>query len=169
MKISFRITRAMLARVHADLSRPHAFAAERVAFLSCGAAALHDDGLLLLAEAHHPVADEHYIDDPRVGATIGSAAFRTVLQIAYNRPISVFHIHRYEHIGVPRFSPIDLRESTRFVPDFFKVRPERPHGVLVFSHDALSGLCWYPGRKTPVPITEVSVVGYVTPTRWGTA
>jgi hypothetical protein len=164
MKVSFRITRDLLAQIHTDLSRPHPFAAERVAFLSCGAAALPGGGLTVLAEEIHSVADDHYLDYPRAGATIGSAAFRTVLELAYNRPVSMFHIHRHDHHGIPRFSPLDLRESARFVPDFAKVRPGRPHGVLVLSYDALTGLCWYPGERAPVPIDTTSIVGYPTRT-----
>ncbi len=164
MKISFRITRELLARIHADLSRPHPFAAERVAFISCGVAAVLNNGLMLLAEAHHPVSDDNYIDNPRAGATIGSAAFRTALQLAYNQRISMFHVHRHEHRGMPHFSSIDLRESARFMPDFWKVRPDHPHGVLVLSHDSMAGLCWYPGQKTPIPVESFSLVGQPTST-----
>lgn len=159
MNIEFRISRPLLQHIHTDLSRVHPFAAERVGFIACASGALAGGGLVLLGESYHPVADSHYVNDPNAGATIGSAAIRIALQIAYNQPVSMFHVHRHEHLGLPRFSRIDLRESRRFVPDFFKVRPERCHGVIVLSHDALSGLCWLPGKTEPSPISRLAVVG----------
>lgn len=71
MNISFRITDDLLTKIHADLSRPHAFAAERVGFIACACASLPDKGLALLAQTFHPVADDHYIDDPRVPSAVG--------------------------------------------------------------------------------------------------
>lgn len=159
MKLVFRLPQDLHWEIQRDLSRRHAFAAERVGFLACAAAALSNDGLLLLGDAYHPVADHHYLDDSSVGAMMGSDAIRTALQIAYNKNVSMFHVHRHEHPGRPRFSPVDLRESARFVPDFFKVRPAMPHGVLVLSHDSMAGMCWLPGRESYVPIDEFVVVG----------
>lgn len=159
MKISFRFPKGLYKTIQTDLSRPHQFAGERVGFVECGAGATSDGGLILLAEAYNPVDDSHYIDDPSAGATINSAAFRAQLQRAYHRPMSVFHIHRHEHFGAPRFSPIDLTESRKFVPDFFKVQKARSHGVIVLSHDSGYGLCWTPGERDPVSIGEFVVVG----------
>jgi hypothetical protein len=54
---------------------------------------------------------------------------------------------------------MDIVQSYRFVPDFFKVQPHRPHGVIVLSHDSASGLCWLPGHHSPIRIREFEVVG----------
>lgn len=159
MKILFRITRELLTEIHENLTRPHAFAAERVGFISCGVGKLADGGLILLAQKFHPVVDTDYINDPRVGAMMGPGAIRAALQFAYQQPVSMFHVHRHEHHGHPRFSRVDLSESARFVPDFWKVRPDFPHGVIVLSHDSMAGLCWHPGTKSPVPINSFAVVG----------
>lgn len=164
MKTSFRITRDLLTEVHNDLSRPHPFAAERVGFISCGVGKITDIGIVILAQKFHPVANEHYINDLSVGAMMGSAAIRIALQFAYQRQVSMFHVHRHEHYGQPRFSRVDLRESARYIPDFWKVRPNLPHGTIVLSHDSMFGLCWHPGTKTPVPIDTYSVVGRPTST-----
>lgn len=164
MKASFRLTNELLAQIHDNLSKPHPFAAERVGFISCTAANGPDGGLILLAQMFHPVADDHYIDAPKVGAMMGSAAIRTALQYAYQNPVSMFHVHRHEHRGRPKFSPIDRRESARFVPDFWKVRPGRPHGALVLSLDSVTGLCWYPNKQEPLFIESFSVVGRPTTT-----
>ncbi len=90
---------------------------------------------------------------------MNSDAIRSALEIAYNRNVAMFHVHRHEHYGKPGFSRVDRRESARFVPDFFKVRPSLPHGVLVLSHDSMAGLCWLARDKHPVEIQEFVVVG----------
>jgi len=95
---------------------------------------------------------------------MGSEAIRIALQTAYNQPISMFHVHRHEHRGSPRFSGIDIRESRRFVPDFFKVQPDRCHGVIVLSHDSAAGLCWTSGTKEPITINKFVIVGRPTNT-----
>lgn len=164
MKISFRFPQELYQGIQKDLSRKHRFAVERVGFIECASGATEDGGLILLAESYHPVTDEHYVDDPRAGATINSAAFRAVLQRAYGRQISIFHVHRHEHRGVPKFSEIDIRESYKFVPDFFKVQRSRSHGVIVLSHDSVYGLCWNPGERQPVSIREFGLIGRPTVT-----
>lgn len=159
MTFHLRITRALLEQVHADLSRTHSHAWERVAFISCRPAPLMNGAVELLAEALHTVADDDYESDATVGAMLGAGAFRKALQLAYNAPISMFHVHRHEHHGRPRFSNVDLREAHKYVPDFWKVRPGFPHGILILSHDSASGLAWNPNTRSPVAITRISVVG----------
>lgn len=159
MNVELRISQVLYQAIHADLSRKHPFAAERVGFIACTSASLSCGGELLLAETYFPVEDSHYVDDPRAGATMGGAAIRVALQTAYNQPISMFHVHRHEHCGAPKFSGLDIRESRRFVPDFFKVQPSRCHGAIVLSHDSAVGLCWIPGADGPIPITKFVIVG----------
>ena len=112
MKLVFRLSQGLYHEIQKDLSRTHPVAAERVGFLACGIATLDRGGLLLLADTYHPVADSHYVNDPRAGATINAEAIRAALQIAYRQKVSMFHIHRHEHYGRPQFSAIDLRERT---------------------------------------------------------
>jgi hypothetical protein len=159
MKISFRLPQELYQGMQKDLSRKHRFALERVGFIECASGATDEGGLILLAQSYHPVADDHYVNDPRAGATINSSAFRAVLQRAYGRQVSIFHVHRHEHRGVPRFSETDIRESYKFVPDFFKVQRERSHGVIVLSHDSAYGLCWHPGESQPGSIREFGLIG----------
>lgn len=154
-----RLTRALLERIHADLSRPHTHAAERVAFLTCRPARLSNDALMLLAVDLHPVADDHYEEDSTVGAMVGAAAFRSMLQLAYNSQISVLHVHRHDHRGAPWFSDVDLSEARKYIPDFWKVRPGFPHGTLVLSHDCAAGLVWLPATRTPARLACISIVG----------
>jgi len=159
MNIQFRITASRLSALHSDLSRPHPFAMERVAFLWCQPANLPDGALLLLAQKTHSIPNEHYEPDDSVGAMLNGHAFRAALQFAYANAVSVFHVHRHDHHGTPQFSDIDIREANRFVPDFWKVRPGFPHGTLVLSFDSLCGLVWYPGFDQPRWIKRFSIVG----------
>lgn len=159
MRPELRFPGELFDRLHADLSRPHSYSHERVTFLSCKPAALPGGALTLLATALHPVLDEDYERDDTVGAMLGGGAFRRVLQIAFNTPVSILHVHRHEHQGQPQFSSIDLREARRYVPDFWKVRPDHPHGIVVLSHDSANGLIWTPENRTQVPLGRISIVG----------
>lgn len=166
MRIRFKITQGLLDAVKEDLARVHEFAAERVGFLSCRAGSAGSDDLVILAHAYHPVQDADYLDNADAGATMGPDAIRKALQIAWRDRLSMFHIHVHEHRGTPGFSRIDSVESARFVPDFWHVRPDMPHGALVFSTDRAYGRCWYPGQNLPVEIAEFSFVGSPTRLLW---
>ena len=141
------------------MARLHRFASERVGFLACRPGALGHDEVVILAQSFHPIADDDYVESDSVGAMMGSAAIRKALQISYSDRMSMFHVHIHEHVGQPGFSPVDLRESAVFVPDFWHVCPSHPHGALVLSKDSARGLCWYPGIRHPLPIGEIVVVG----------
>lgn len=158
MKIHFKILQSLISSIRVDLRRPHPFAAERVGFISCRVAEIHR-GVLILGESYFPVADEDYVDDATVGAMMGPTAIRKALQFAYGERVCMFHVHMHEHSGRPWFSGIDLRENAKFVPDFWNVRPEFPHGVLVLSLDSASGLCWNSRGKKTLRIDEFVVVG----------
>lgn len=159
MRLVFRITSRLLDQIHKDLSRPHAFAGERVAFLSCRTAGLSRNGILFLGHSIHVVADEDYEPSTTMGAMISGNAFRKVLQYGYGNDVSLFHIHRHEHVGRPRFSSIDIRESAKFVPDFFKVRTSQPHGAIVLSHNSAFGHVWRSPSGKPEPIMQFVIVG----------
>jgi hypothetical protein len=166
-KISFKITSSLDRKIRYNLQTKHKFAAERVGFIACKVAEIEGDGLVILAKDYYPVADEDYIDDLSVGAMMGPAAIRKALQIAYKENMCMFHVHMHEHRGIPRFSKIDLRESAKFIPDFWNVRPKLPHGTMVFSHNAASGLCWIPEPKNILPITDITVTGSPLSRIWG--
>lgn len=160
MTTHVKVPSALLHEIHQDLSRPHSFAAERAGFLTCGTATEAGGGQILLAHRWHGIADEDYVDDPTVGVAIGGSAFRKILQYAYNNPASILHVHRHEHRGAPRFSPIDLRSASEYVPSFFNVQRAMPHGIVVLSFDHAAGKVWEFGRSAPRPIDVFQVVGY---------
>lgn len=159
MSTRLRLLDTQLEEIHLDLSRPHLFAAERVGFLTCGLARVASDSLVLLGNCWHRVADEDYLDDPRVGACIGPAAFRKILQYAYHEAVSVLHVHRHDHYGTPSFSSIDTRSAREYVPGFFNVRRSHPHGALVLSLDNGAGEIWLPSQLDPRPIDRVDIIG----------
>lgn len=166
-KISFKITSALTQHVRSSLQIKHKYAAERVGFLACKVAELDNHGLIILAKEFYHVADEDYIDDVSVGAMMGPAAIRKALQIAYAEDVCMFHVHMHEHRGIPSFSRVDLRESAKFIPDFWNVKPKLPHGTLVLSHNAARGLCWLPDSKNILPITDITVTGSPLSVIWG--
>lgn len=158
MKAAFKITYKLFAAIQADLVRRHAFAAERVGWLRCRVGDAADGTLLILAHDYHPVEDPDYLDDPSVGAMMGPGAIRKALQLALSSKAAMFHVHMHDHRGRPGFSGIDSRETAKFVPDFWKVRPELPHGAVVLSRDSACGRCWYPGRRI-LDISKFVIVG----------
>jgi len=157
MSVVFRSTDAFMARVRADLSRPHPFAYERVGFITIRAAS-SNGGLLLLAQEYFPVADNEYVRDSSVGAMLGQEAFRKALEIALLSRVGVLHVHQHELGKRLWFSTIDLREQLRFVPDFFKVCPHMPHGALVLSPYSAAGRVWL-GPSEIRRITEFNSIG----------
>jgi hypothetical protein len=162
MTTIFRARGDLLDVVRGDLERPHRFAAERVGFLLCRAGHLSDDGLVILAEAYHPVEDDDYLPDASVGAMMGPAAIRKAMQRAYAGgagDISLFHVHMHGHHGLPGFSRVDVDESKKFVPDFFNVAPLMPHGTIVLSHDLAIGLCWRGQTQVPTLIDRFTRIG----------
>lgn len=158
MKIHFKMLRSQLDAIIRDLLHPHEHAAERVGFVSCRFGS-SNSSLMVLAHTFHPVLDENYECDPRVGARMNSAAIRSALQVALTNDVGMFHVHLHDHRGLPGPSGVDWTEWQKFVPNFWHVRPLLPHGALILSRDRLSGWCWYPKRQQPIPIERFSIVG----------
>lgn len=159
MRVAFKITRNLLRRAFEDLSRQHQFAAERVGFLSCRVGSLRPDGWVVLAHEFHTVADADYLRDGTVGAMMGPGAIRKAMQVALNNEVGIFHVHIHGHRGHPWLSGVDLRETAKFVPDFWHVRPHLVHGAIVLSLDAGAGLCWHPQHSEPFRFSDFSIVG----------
>jgi len=151
MTVRFKITRHLLEAIRHDLVRPHAFAHERVGFISAGLSSADDD-LWILARAYRPVADDDYLRDPSVGAMMGPDAIRKALQWALSDGVAIFHVHTHGGRGRPGFSGIDVREQSKFVPSFFQITRKCPHGALVLSNNSAYGNIWLDGRKPGEPI-----------------
>ena len=105
------------------------------------------------------MSDEDYVDDRTVGAMMGPGAIRKAMQVALNGHSCMFHVHVHEHRGRPRFSAIDVRETAKFVPDFWNVCPDLVHGAIVLSADSMAARCWHPSLRLPIEINDFSIVG----------
>jgi hypothetical protein len=158
MRVHFKITDLLLRHIQCDLRRPHSVALERVGFVTCRVGRTAD-GLMVLARGFKPVADEHYMHNPHVGAAINGDAVRLALQHAYAYPDVMMFIHEHAHDGPTRPSRVDLECWRRMIPNFWNVRPELPHGALILSHDSGMGQLWIPHQTGPVGIGRFSVVG----------
>ena len=84
---------------------------------------------------------------------------RKALQLVYGERMSMLHVHLHDHVGQPEFSKTDLRETEKFVPNFFHVRPELPHGALVLSRDSAVARCWIEKACHPVWADKITIVG----------
>jgi len=167
MKTLFKITGALLRSIRADLRRRHAFAHERVGFITAGLAAAGDD-IMILARSYWPVADEDYLRDPSVGAMMGPAAIRKALQRAMAEGEALLHVHTHGGSGIPGFSGVDVRENAKFVPDFFKVAPQCLHGAIVLSDTAANGQIWLAKDRPPIAVDRFVEVGAPLK-KWGRA
>ncbi|MGL4239436.1 hypothetical protein [Tabrizicola sp.] len=166
MTVCVKIDGRLLDAVRGDLERPHAFAYERVGFFTAGAADL-EGRLHLMIQTYTPVADEDYEVDRKVGAKIGSAAMRKAVQSAYRPAASLLHVHSHGGRGKPRFSGVDLHSANYFVPGFFETTPRMPHGLLVLSDNAATGLLWLASDRPPVTIDQFQRIDAPTQNEWG--
>lgn len=158
MIIALRLTSALTDVIRRDLQRPHEFAVERIGFVVAGAAPTAR-GIVVLGRSYAPVADADYIDDPTVGARIGSNAFRAAFQWAMQNGAGLYHVHLHHGRGVPLFSRTDLEETFRFAPSFFNAVPSMPHGAVVLSEDSGKALVWSGPDAHPQevsPIVEIA-------------
>jgi hypothetical protein len=158
MNVHFKLTEILRSEVLKDLRRSHPFAAERMGFFKCKVSQAKGE-LLILASSYVSVPDDQYVDDDSAGCYFDEHAMRTMLQHSLTNHESVFHVHFHDHSGMPRFSRTDLRESAKYVPDFWNVTPDLPHGTIVLSRDRAAGLCWYPGAPEVSEIARITAVG----------
>lgn len=159
MRSHLKCTERLRQEVLADLRRPHPVAHERVGFLLARAAALPDDGIIIIAYDYLPVADDAYLPDKDIGARVSAAGFRPARQAALRTPLSVIHVHLHEHAGMPGFGGVDSRETRAFMPDFLKVRGDQPHAALILSADEATARIWVRDRAVARPITTISFIG----------
>jgi hypothetical protein len=162
MKVEIKLNGALYARIIHDLTRPHPFAAERVGFVFCRLGLLADQGHLILLTRYHAIPDDQYIDDPTVGARIGSEAMTWAMQAVYHGRASregIFHIHLHGHRGETGMSGTDRREIPKLIPGFQSVGREAAHGIIILSADHGSGWVWLRGSAEPVHADCVNVIG----------
>lgn len=157
-----RFSGQLYSQVLADLNRPHPFAAERVGFLIGRFGAMGDLPDAVLLTQYRPIPDDHYIDDPKVGARIGPQALTAAMQVAHAGRKSaegIFHVHLHGHRGETRMSVTDQREIPSLFPGFRAVNPSAPHGIIILSLDHGSAWVWSPLGTGLVEADSISVIG----------
>lgn len=162
MSIQLKLSGALYQQMIRDFARPHPFAAERVAFVSGRLGTLIGDGQLILLTRYHPIPDDHYIDDPDVGARINSEAITRAMHAVYHGRLQregIFHVHLHQHRGQPAPSKTDWHEIPKLMPGFQAVGRQAAHGMIILSADHGSAWVWLPGRKEPTVGDCLSVIG----------
>ncbi len=145
-----------------DFVRPHPFAAERVGFASGRWGSLDGDARLILLTRYFSIPNDHYIEDPDVGARINSDAITAAMQAAYyGRPKreGIFHVHLHQHRGETRPSKTDWCEIPKMMPGLQAVGRQGAHGIVILSNDHGSAWVWLPGREEPIAADRISVIG----------
>jgi hypothetical protein len=162
MKILIKLTGALHAEMLHDLTRKHPFAAERVGFVTARIGTLADDGRLILLTGYHSIPDCEYVNDPSVGARIGSDAITWAMQAAYHgrpRCEGIFHVHIHGHRGETGMSGVDSREIPPMIPGFQGVGRDAAHGIIILSLNHGSTWVWLPAQCEPVQADGMAVIG----------
>jgi hypothetical protein len=161
MTITLKVPGALFAEILRDLERPHPFAAERVGFVT-GRTGTLADGRLILLTGYYSIPDHEYVDDPSVGARIGSTAITWAMQAAYyGRPRreGVFHIHLHGHHGRTGMSGTDRREIPPMIPGFRSVGRDAAHGIIILSLNHGSAWVWLPGEQESALAMAMAIIG----------
>lgn len=162
MNVAIKMRGRLYDEIRCDLERPHPFAFERVGFTFGKIGTAADDGRLVLLTRYHPIPDDHYIDDPTVGARIGPDAMTWAMQAVYHGRATregIFHIHMHGCAGETGMSRTDAREVPAMIPGFQSVGREAAHGIMILSLDHGSAWVRLPGSKDLEPCSSVSVIG----------
>jgi hypothetical protein len=162
MSARIRLLNSLYECALADLQRPHPFASERVGFLFARMGTAGDATHLIFLLEYVPVPDDQYLPttDLEIGAEISSVAIRDTMQRVMSTGEGVFHAHLHEHLGLPRFSRIDMKDLPLLVRSFQHASPASAHGGILFSKDDCMSAVWLPGQSDPLTAEKITVVGY---------
>lgn len=163
MKLEMKLTAALRETILTDLRRPHKFAAERIGFCSVRQT-LTGNGVLLLVVGYSPVADEHYIRDPKVGVRIGEPALTAAMHLAYygrETSTGVFHVHLHNHKGPTGMSRDDQSSIPYVVDGLRQINTKALHGLIIFSADHAYA-CATTANSEKI-LEEVDVIGVIGP------
>jgi hypothetical protein len=160
--IAVKLTGILYEEICRDLRRRHSFAAERAGFVF-GRTGIGADGRrLVLLTRYESIPDDHYVDDPTVGACIGPDAMTSAMQAVYRgrpRHEGIFHIHLHEHRGETDMSRTDRDGIPPMIPGFRRSGREAPHGIIILSADHGSAWVSLPGSAGLVQAVEIAVIG----------
>jgi len=158
-QIKLRIPKAIHDFMLNDLCRPHAYAHERVGFISTTSKRTDSNTIIIMVTSYNPVRDESYIEDRSVGARINSVAIREEMQRIFDNSSGSFHVHLHSHNGTPTPSFTDRKEIPGIIESFSNVG-DGPHGILILSQDSFYGIVKCNGIDQFIIPEVISVVGY---------
>lgn len=160
MKVEIRIPGTLYEEMFADLLRPHPHAFERVGFLSSSIKKLSPTHHLVILGRYHSVPDDDYLEDPTVGASIGSRAITAAMQRSLSESSGQFHVHIHQHEGEPYPSNDDKAGLPPIVSSLSATSPAQASGYLIFSADSAWSELILPTSGAPCLATKISVVGF---------
>lgn len=161
-EVILKIPKGLFNKMLDDLKRPHAFALERIGFISTKHKKLSNGSVIIFGVDYFSVDDENYIDDDEVGARINSTAIRIAMQMVLDSGNGCFHVHFHVlSFGIPEFSDIDFVDNPEIVKSFTYVNRSQVHGMLVLGNNASNAMVKIPGDETELTtVSKIVVVGY---------
>lgn len=160
MTTEIKITQKLYNEIFEDLQRPHEFAGERIGFISAKVGDTTSDHKIIILYKYFPVEDGDYIDDPMVGAKIGSTAIRKAMQRILDTGESLFHVHLHYFSGKPRLSSVDRNDIPPVIKSFQAVKPNAPHGIFLLGKDACTSVVLLPNSAEFVKPEKISIIGF---------
>jgi len=136
MNVTIRISQKLYADALLDLRRPHPFAYERIGFFSSSTVQLDTENYLVFLTDFHSIPDEHYVENPEVGACIGTEAIRAAMQRSLKFNKGQLHTHIHGHAGRPRPSKDDLEGVPPITRSLSLTSPGQTSGYLILSQDS---------------------------------
>tara|TARA_B100001971_G_scaffold162689_1_gene153001 strand:+ start:3825 stop:4325 length:501 start_codon:yes stop_codon:yes gene_type:complete len=136
MNVQIRVHQNLYEEAFRDLRRPHPFAYERVGFLSSSTVQIDPEHVLVLLTDFHSIPDDHYLENPDVGACIGTEAIRAAMQRSIALQAGQIHTHIHEHWGQPHPSSDDLEGVPPINRSLSLTSPNQTSGYLILSHNS---------------------------------
>lgn len=161
-EVILKIPKALFDKVLDDLKRPHAFALERIGFISTKHKKLSNGTVVIFGIDYFAVDDENYIDDDEVGARINSAAIRIALQKVLDSGNGCLHVHFHAlSFGIPEFSDTDFVDNPEIVKSFSYVNKNQVHGMIVLGNNASNAMGKISGDEAELTtVSKIVIVGY---------
>ncbi|WP_005034595.1 hypothetical protein [Holophaga foetida] len=153
---------ALYCQIMEDLQRPHPFALERIGFVMGRMGTSDGQARFIMLTRYLPMPDDHYLNDPKVGARLGPDAMAAAMQAVYQGRAAkegIFHIHLHDRRGEPLMSATDRAEIPLLIPGFQAVGPNAAHGIIILSPNHGIGWVWPPRAGEPVQAETLSVIG----------
>jgi len=160
MNVNIRISQKLYDDALTDLRRPHPFACERIGFFSSSTVQLDTNDFLIFLKDFHSIQNEHYIDNPEVGACIGREAIQAAMQRSLKLNMGQIHAHIHEHAGRPHPSPDDLEGVPPITRSLSLTSPDQTSGYLILSRNSAWAELHIAGTGQIAEASKITVTGF---------